>query len=160
MDIMRPSLCKLLLSVLAVTLWCGCSIRMPQYHHVTTPSAQVQSVAVTQVSEEGARIEVTVELHNPNSLALPLRVNRYTLRISDVGQVSLTDLPPVTIPANGSRRIVVPASIVTDGHPLQGRTYALEGSVTYEPPGEVRRVMTESGIPLPSAEFRGEGTLQ
>ncbi len=144
----------------ALVLAVGCSIRPPRYHHVTTPAAEVKSVAVTQVSDEGARVEVTVELHNTNKLALPLRVSRYSLSIESIGQTRLTDLPPVTIPAGGSRTMVVPAAIATDGQPLQGLGYTFEGTVTYEPPGEIRKVMTESGVPLPSAAFRGQGTLQ
>jgi LEA14-like dessication related protein len=151
---------RLLLLLSAALLWGGCSIRPPRYHHVTTPQAEVQSVAVTQVTQEGARVEVTVELHNPNDMALPLRVSRYTLRIESIGEMRLTDLPPVTIPARGSRRVVLPTAIATDGHPLQGHAYSFEGTVTYEPPGEIRKVMTESGVPLPSAAFRGQGTLQ
>lgn len=138
----------------------ACSVRMPRYYRVTRPGAEVKSLAVTEVTDEGARVEVTVELTNPNDLALPLRVARYTLRIESLGQTSLTDLPPVTIPAKGSRLMVLPASLPFEGGELSGQAYSFDGTVTFEPPGEVRRVMTESGIPLPSTPFRGEGTLQ
>lgn len=143
-----------------VLVLAGCTLKVPRYIPVQTPLAEVKSVAVTDVSEEGARVEVTVELHNPNDHALPLRISQYTLRIDGMGEMSLRDQPPVTVPARGSRRMVLPASLVTEGQPLQGHAYVFTGKVTYEPPGEIRKVMTDSGVPLPSAAFRGEGVLQ
>lgn len=144
----------------SVLVLAGCSIRVPRYIHVDTPGATVTAVAVTKVSQEGARVEVTVELHNPNEHALPLRVSHYTLRIDGFGETTLRDQPPVTVPAHGSRRMVLPASLVTDGQPLQGQAYAFSGMVTYEPPGEIRRVLTDSGLPLPSASFRSDGVFE
>lgn len=142
----------------AVTV--GCSIRPPRYHFVSTPRAEVTSLAVTSVSEQGARVEAVVALENPNDLPLPLRVSDYTLSIDGVGQTTMVDLPPVTLPARGRQTFKLPIAVATDGAALDGQAYRFQGTVTYEPPGEIRRVLTDSGLPLPRTGFSSEGVFE
>jgi len=40
-----------------------------------------------------------------------------------------------------------------------GQQYTASGSVAYVPPGEVRELLTDYKVPLPTTGFSGKGTL-
>lgn len=124
------------------------------------PTVQPQRVAVTQQTEQGARIEFVVGLDNPNDKPLPVEEIQYRVELPDTGEsFSFTSRDPVTIPANGSQAVVLPAAFETGGQGVTGRPYRISGKIVYWTPGEMRRLMTESGVPLPSAKFATSGTL-
>ena len=126
---------------------------------IQDPSAKVVSVRVTQHTDQGSRVEVQVDLSNPNTAPLPLKRCQYTLRIADAGVYSFDDYPQRTLPSHGAQSVVLPAGFPTD-KALAGASYELEGSIQYEPPGEVRKLLTESKIPLPSVGFHASGRIQ
>jgi len=124
--------------------------------NLTTPKAHVTGVKVIERSPTATRADVTVQLINPNRTALPLKKSHYTLKIGDAEPFSYTDRLNRTLPANGSQTVTLPA--VFTGQPTGD--YKVNGSVTYEPPGEIRKLMTDSGIPLPFTLFDGEGKVE
>ena len=125
------------------------------------PIARVQSVTLDEQTEHGSRVLVTVELANPNDVALPLVDAQYTLLLAPGSRVvSFRDAPNRTLPSKGRQVITLPAALpVSGGGNLRGASYRVAGSINYEPPGEIRELLTEAGIPLPSSEFFGSGTL-
>ena len=124
---------------------------------VREPSAEVARVAVTERSPEGARVEVTVMLSNPNDVPLPLRGARYDV-VVDGREFAYTGMPPVTLPPGGQEPITLAAAFA-DGEAVGGQSVAVAGRVWYEPPGEIRELATQYQIPLPSVPFRGRGAL-
>ena len=124
--------------------------------NLDTPKARVTGVKIIDRSDKATRANVTVQLVNPNRTALPLTQSHYTLSIGDAEPFSYTDRLNRTLPANGSQEITLPAVFI--GKPTG--EYKVNGTVTYEPPGEIRKLMTDSGIPLPFAFFDGKGTVE
>jgi hypothetical protein len=124
---------------------------------IRDPITRVASVNIVEQSSEATRVEVTVELANPNRDPLPLTESAYTVRVGNARAFSSTEQLHRTIPSRGRQIVVLPA--VFRGSAAAGGDYQVNGSVTYNPPGEIRRGMTEMGIPLPSTGFRDSGKL-
>lgn len=117
------------------------------------PSAKVVDVKLTGQTNEGARVQCSVYLRNPNDTPLPLTETQYTIFISDIGSFEFTDVLAATLPPRGHQTIKLAASFVTDGQDLAGRTCHTSGRVYYSPPGEIRKNLTDAKYPLPWASF-------
>lgn len=121
---------------------------------VTDPETRVVSATLAEETEAGARILVEVELVSTNKVALPLTNATYSGEIEDIGDYSGTDLPNRTIPIASRQTVILPLIYKTD-EPVSGREISVSGDITYEPPGQIRKLLTESGVPLPSTGFSG-----
>ena len=156
---------RLILMGLAASALAGCdggglpSIDM-DWTTMTAPSARVKSVHVVEQSEEGARLEVEVELINENDVALPLLVTDYALDVDGAGRFEFLDTVNRTVPARGKQTLRVAAAVPTGGRSLSGSTYRVSGLVRYMLPGELPRLAVESGVPPPSVDFVQEGRLE
>lgn len=147
--------------VTLVTVMCCLSLSGCLGVGAQRPADEVVSTRVTQQTEHGARVLVQVAIDNPNDFVLPLREAHYTVRVAGLEPFVFTDVvPDRALPPNSRQILELPAAFATDGQPIQGKTYNITGRVTYEPPGELRAIMSESGLPLPSIHFSGEGVLE
>jgi len=133
----------------------GCS----QFQAMQPPQLQVQAMKIAQQTEEGARIEITLLLQNPNDKALPLTYTDYRVEVPGVGVFAFGDETNRTLPAGGTQTVVLPAALATRGRELHGIPCVVSGSVSYDPPGQLRKILTESGVPLPSVNFTSTGPL-
>ena len=135
---------------------------------VVAPSAQVLGVTLVDQTPHGARMDIIVGLANPNFIALPLVDTDYAITIDGVGSYWFTDHPHRTLPAGlesgggrlGLQKLRLPVAIDYEGGSLIGAAYRVHGAVVYEPPGEIRKLLTESNVPLPEVEFFGVGQIQ
>lgn len=130
----------------------GCISALP-------PSVEVVRAQITEQSPEGARVEVSLVLSNPNNIAIPLPKASYTLAVEDAGSYASIDLPARVLGPNGVQSIRLPAALVTKGQDVSGQPWKINGSVTYEPENFLRVFLTESGVPLPLVLFSGNGVL-
>ena len=159
----------LLLALLAfVTAGCRMADKF-KVESVPKPKAQVAAVRLTEHTGEGMRIEITVELTNKCDVALPLVASDYTVGLGGRRSVAFTNAPNRTLPAGGTQTVTLPAVVAiaqagtgdsVDGLGAAGAPVTIAGSITYEPPGEIRLLLTESKVPLPSVSFRYSGQLQ
>ena len=147
-----------LTAVVMVFTATGCGVR--KLLKVKRPSAQVTSVSVLSQSAEGVRVEVVVNMSNPNQTPLPLLRSQYRLTVDDVGSFEMTDALHRTLPAGGRQVVTLPAVFEAAGVSLTGTRYTIAGSITYVPPGQIRKLLTESSIPLPSVPFQAAGQLE
>src|SRR5690606_9629360 len=129
----------LILILIAMT---GCGMVRSTRRTLTTrpPVATIDSVAVADRTDEGARIEATVLLQNPNPQEhLPLVRAEY--EVSVAGKTyAYRDVPMRTLPAaknSGHQQVVLIAAVPTGGRDLTGAAYSVTGRIFYEPPGEV-----------------------
>ena len=129
---------------------------------VQRPQTLVGEARVTEASAEGAAVAVPVSLSNPRGVPLPIREARFTMRVdaADAAPFHVTQQLAATLPAEGGQTVTLRSAFaVADGASLEGAPYVIEGTIVYEPPGEIRRLLTDSGLPLPSVRFAGQGTL-
>jgi LEA14-like dessication related protein len=131
----------------------GCSANLRQV------TARVDSVQIDELTDQGVRVLVTVVAENPNDIALPIIRARYEVSLAGGGTFAFTELPRATLPANGTQTITFPAAFALNGSNAAGTPYKVNGQLTYEPPGEIRKLLTEYNVPLPSASFKEDGRL-
>lgn len=135
------------------------------------PSARVVDAALVEQTDEGSRIEFVVELDNPRAENYPLASVWYAIDVEDAGTFRFTEYPIEALPGRGSsvgsadgeampgrQRLRLAGALPATG--LAGRRWTVTGAVAYKPGGEIREILTDSGVPLPTAPFRGEGTLE
>jgi len=152
----------LFLVLLAGHLLAGCA------SSIDAPTAAVTSIALVDQSVSGAKVRVTVELKSENSVPLPLIDCDYQVMLEGFGTFSFRDLPNKAIPAqrtdiNGgpaTQIVSLLAVFATDGRDVKGAACRVSGSMAYEPPGEIRKIMTDSAVPLPRVSFSGEAKLE
>ena len=90
---------RYVLMMLAATL---CLSGCKMFFALEKPIARVQSVTLDEQTEHGSRVLVTVELANPNDVALPLVDAQYTLSLAPGSRViRLRDAPNRTLPSKG-----------------------------------------------------------
>ena len=119
----------------------------------TTPSAKVQGVALREVSPSSASAVITVELSNPNDEPMPLKVARYRL-VMGGGVFRGDTVTSTTIPANGTVTVDLGASMQTRDADL---AYSTSGTIEFQPPGELRKLLVDFRVPLPTIGFSGKG---
>lgn len=142
---------KLTVLISSLTL-IGCS------SNLTNPTTRVTGARVVQHSEQGTRVEVEIELTNPNTTPLPLIKSDYTVSTGKGQAYHATERLNRTLPSRGKQTITLPA-VFTGGADTGESSYSVTGSVSYEPPGEMRKLLTESRYPLPSVSVSGSGVL-
>jgi hypothetical protein len=141
--------------VLAAAMLVGCGSEnklAPSW--VNDPQVSVDAVELTGRSDLGAAMQVVVTLTNPNEDALPLVGASYKVAINGAIYQTRTN-PNAELPGSGQVTVRLPAAI--RGMPEDG--YTVNGTIRYKPPGQLREVMTDLGVPLPSVSFTGSGRL-
>ena len=125
---------------------------------ITTPTAEVGELRLVDQTDEGARLEVSVSLQNPNPFPLPLAINDY--RVSVAGKTFFfREHVRRTLPAQGRQTLELAAALTTGEADLTGATYHVRGWVEYRRPGQLRRIMHDSGVPLPVVNYYTAGRL-
>ncbi|MBL4699934.1 MAG: hypothetical protein JKX85_01625 [Phycisphaeraceae bacterium] len=118
---------------------------------------QTVDVKLALQSSEAAKFEVTLLINNPNNTPLPLVNSEFVLDVSGHGKCVTQYVLHRTVPANGTQTVTVPVVIVTREQVTATTGYVVKGVVSYVPPGEFRKLMTESKVPLPVVMFEAEG---
>ncbi|MHB1157873.1 MAG: hypothetical protein ACYC26_13680 [Phycisphaerales bacterium] len=143
----------LLSALLPACLLTGCGDKLL----VATPTVTLDGVEIVDRTPEGARALIHLTLTNDGDVPLPLTDANYSLTLANATYSGGTN-PNATLPAKGSQSITLPAAVA--GSPADvpnGCSYTLSGSLHYEPPGQIRQVLTDIGVPLPSVGFNGNG---
>jgi hypothetical protein len=125
-----------------------------------SPRAEVVGVDVADVSDAGTRVVVRVAVTNEGEQELPLPKADYTVSVEGAETFRYRAVPTTVVPiGQGSQSLVeLPASFA--GGDYTGRAYRVSGSLTYTPPGDLRRLATDYRIPLPFTTFSGRGVLE
>lgn len=139
---------------------------------IAEPRANVIEVSLVDQTAQGARVEVVIELLNPNAAPLPLLKADYSVRVAGVEPFVSSAQPNRTLPGRtaargpdpaptpGRQLLRLAAAFATQGQELRGASFQVSGTVTYEPPGEIRKMLTDSGVPLPAVPFTASGVLE
>lgn len=140
-------------------MFAGCAVyNRTQAPDLATPAASVTGVRLVEQTEEGALLEITIGVENPNDVALPLSAASFSVDVAGASG-TFTGKPNRTLPAGGSQTVTLNAALATTAS-VSGAAVSVRGTITYVPPGEIRQLMTETYIPLPSAPFTYGGSVQ
>ena len=142
----------LVLAAMLMAMFVGCNS--------AAPTVDVTHVRIIDQTEQGGRVMLQVELINPNNYPLPMPTANYTVTIDGAGTFEFDGVVPLAVmPWQGTQTLDFPAAFSTRA-PLVGRSYTAKGSIRYNPPGELRAFLTESGFPLPHIGFNTSGVVE
>ena len=126
---------------------------------VQTPEAVVESVRVVDQTDDGLRLEAVVRIRNPNEVGLAAQRGSVWFELEGLRPYEARMEPTIALPPSGERLWRVPVAVAkpSPGWSAGGRSYKMEVELRFVPPGELREILTESGVPLPwlSATARG-----
>lgn len=99
----HPSFAMILLGLLMVVGGCV---------GVEKPTASVRGMDVADITPRGFTMNVDLDVHNPNSMALPLADADYSLSLGGVYVIESTKIhPDARIPANGTGKVTIPVPV-------------------------------------------------
>ncbi|MEM6394140.1 MAG: hypothetical protein AAF797_15340 [Planctomycetota bacterium] len=117
------------------------------------PSAEVVGAYVTATGPNAASLDIILALENPQGVELPVRFGDLRLR-TDAGRTPTIETRPfVTMPPAGVATVTLQGVAKHNGQGLVGQPVTVSGSLTYEPPGELRQMLTDTNFPLPAIGF-------
>jgi hypothetical protein len=144
-----------ILILLACLSACGGPLKLPTIPTpIAMPDVQVQSVDLVDASPDAGRYLLKLTLTNPNDFALPLLDAEYRIKINDQQYIGSTP-PNATLPKSGSITLQLPAAL-----PVRGQNYEVSGSIQLDPPGQIKQLSYDAGLPRPRAPFKAQGAVQ
>lgn len=149
----------ILLATTAALTATGCGvIKLPEAPvPIATPGVTVDRVELVDRSDAAARYLIHLTLTNPNDFALPMTDTQYELSVANAAAEAYDGdtIPNATLPASGTIRLKLPAVVKGGG---EGQ-YDVSGSIRVFPPGQLKKVGYELGIPRPRVAFASAGAV-
>ncbi|MEM6552247.1 MAG: hypothetical protein AAF750_08985 [Planctomycetota bacterium] len=124
------------------------------------PSATVTGAYVTATGPDAASVNIVLALENPQAVELPVRFGDLRLRTGAGTTPTIETRPHVTMPPKGIATVTLQGVAKHNGQGLVGQPLTVTGSLTYEPPGELRQMLTDTGFPLPDIGFSSTVTAE
>lgn len=144
----RPFLLLLLITALA-----GCS---------AAPRLKVTDIQVTDRTEAGIVLKVSVEAENRNEVEVPLREIRYSVKVAGGQTFTGIRSAEASLRRLGTQSISFPAVIpLTAGTPAPSGLVNVEvsGTVAYLAPGNLSKALYDMGISRPRQSFAGAAAV-
>lgn len=148
---MRSAL-AIALAVALAAVGTGCSAPKP-------PRITLAQASVTDRSPEALVIDFTLDAENTNDDPLPLATVDYTVRIDGRIVFRGTRSAQATLRRRGTQQIILPAAIRAEHAHADPARYRLTGVLRYVTPGEIARLLFDSGLRRPSVTFEAEGDI-
>ncbi|MCZ6492903.1 MAG: LEA type 2 family protein [Phycisphaerales bacterium] len=131
-----------------------------------SPTISLAQVAVTESSDEALSLAFVLELKNPRNEALDLYEFTYSLAIDGRPVYQGRRAAEATLSAAGTRQLTIPAVVPfarlgwTPAERAGQVTYALTGTVLYSTPGDLARLLFETGVRRPKISFAHRGQVR
>ncbi len=143
----NPGIAALLLLTLALG---GCSLP----GSIVMPVAEIAAVRCVERGPAANRYQILLTITNPNDVALPITSADYTLTIADKKYQG--DTPPsATLPAAGTITVSLPAAV-----PATGNEFTVKGHLEVHPPGQIKQILYDLGVPMPKLRFENKGVIE
>lgn len=127
----------------------------------TAPAVRVTGARVTERSAEGVVVEVTLEADNRNESELPLREVRYAVEVDGLRVFEAVRSPEATLRRVGTQTVRFPA-VIPGGHAALAAesVVRIEGGLWYQNPGEIARLLYDTGMRRPRVRFEYEASAR
>ena len=131
-----------------------------------SPTISLAQVALTESSDEALSLAFVLELKNPRNEALVLYEFTYSLAIDGRPVYQGRRAAEATLSASGTRQLTIPAVVPfarlgwTPAARAGKVTYALTGTVQYNSPGDLARLLFETGVRRPKISFAHRGQVR
>lgn len=136
-----------------VGLFVGCTGVGIQHPEVT-----VTNLRLDDATAGGGRVLFDLLVLNPNDEELPMPTVSYRVDVIGGGRFELSDRPYAALPKNGQTVVTLAAAV--NGASLPGKRVKIDGEVIFQPKGELRQLLYDNYLPLPSVPFSSEGVLK
>jgi len=134
-----------LLALLATGL-VGCSSH-------PSPGVRVLGATLSETSDAGSVVTITLEASNTGPKPIPLRDVRYSVTIDGAAFEGVRSAQ-TTLNRYSTATIVLPAAFLASIPP--GAHLRVNGSIVYVPPGTISQTLLEAEIVEPTVSFGGE----
>lgn len=124
------------------------------------PDVGVTQVRITERTEDGELLLITLEARNPNDQLLPLRDITYRLEADGRRVFAGRRSAEATVGRAGVQTISLPAAIPIGQAVQQGSRFTVSGQITYLSPGPLAEVLFDVGLLRPTVGFRGTGVIE
>lgn len=149
----------LLLGLLAWGGLAGCSMYRP-------PSVAVGEAMLVDETDEALRLDITLDLTNPNNEPLELIRFEYSVSIDGVSVYRAKRAAEATLSASGGKRLTLPAVVRFDRVPWgesarpQEVGWSIRGSLLYITPGALAEALLDTGVRKPRTRLAGSGRVR
>lgn len=124
------------------------------------PDVDVTHVRITERTEDGELLLITLHARNPNDQLLPLRDITYRLEADGRRVFTGRRSAEATVGRNAVQTISLPAAIPIDQAVSPGSPFSVSGQITYLSPGPLAEVLFDVGLLRPTVGFRGSGIVE
>lgn len=128
----------------------------------SAPKLRVTNATVTERTDAGVVLNITVEADNANEEALPLREVRYDVFVGDRKVFSGNRSPEATLRRFGTQQVTLPAVIALapgESAPAGSANYRIQGTLVYVTPGSIAEILFENDIRKPTISFSDGGQV-
>lgn len=130
------------------------------------PVVTIVGASLTETSDSAIGIGISLDLANSNSQPVELYEFTYAITINGTGTYRGRWAASATLPANGSRQLVIPAVVrydqlgwIANSVPAEAR-FDVSGSLLYIAPGDIAEILFDTGVRKPTVLFRGQGIFK
>jgi hypothetical protein len=149
----------LLLGLLAWGGLAGCSMYRP-------PAIAVGEATLVEETGEALRLDIALDLTNPNNEPLELIRFEYSVSVDGVSVYRAKRAAEATLSASGGKRLTLPAVVRFDRVPWDGSTrpdevrWSIRGSLLYVTPGALAEALLDTGVRKPRTGLTGSGRVR
>jgi len=128
------------------------------------PRIEVLGAKVVEVTDEAIRVDIALDLINPNAEPLELREITYSFTIDGTRTFQGKRSAQATLPSTGANRLNIPAVVRFDRAGWETTrpdeaSWSVTGSLVYLAPGALAEILLDINVRTPKAPFRGTGTV-
>jgi hypothetical protein len=129
------------------------------------PSIAVGEAVLVEETAEALRLDVALDLANPNEEPLELLQFEYVFSIGGSSVFRAKQSAEATLSASGSKRLLLPAVVPLDRAPWPAGArpaeadWSIRGSLLYVTPGALAEALLDTGVRKPRARFGGTGRV-
>jgi len=133
---MRVRILSIAAAVTSAVLIVACS-SLPRM--LAPPQAELIGLQLLQGSFDGQRFAVSLQLTNPNPVAIPVLAVEFDVRLASEGLLDGRSLLPFTLPAGGQRTIDVEifSNVISSASRLRSIVQGPDNALEYELQGEL-----------------------
>ena len=127
------------------------------------PRISVGEASIVEVSDVAARMDIPVEITNPNTESIELREFQYSVVMGGQTVFRGRRATAATLSGGFVRPVVLPAIIPIDyakrAKAGEGVSWTVSGELLYLTEGELAEILLDTGVRSPRASFAHSGGL-
>jgi hypothetical protein len=144
--------CACVLIALPLAALPGCQTAAP-------PRLAIADVQVTEVTDQGSAMVVTVRAENPNDKPLPLRSIDYRVSLGGEEVFKATRIAEAVLPRFGVIDLPLPVSVPVTERPAGETDFHLWLTLHYLAPGKIAETLYDAGLRRPSVSGDGGASV-